>query len=777
MFVPNNQEFPQNPYLSSLEHKAESQIKPHQPVEPLGKRYVKYFWHPYSAIIAPAQSWVSKPAWRTTSHYMQASTLWRHHQNPTKLVGVRFGSQTRYATIDLDKGSDYHNNESIKGIKASLEDIGIVDIVPIQSSFSGGYHLIITFTSLQPTFNLACAIEQTLKDAGFIIRKGHLEIFPNVKPWGEDRIINYNAIRCPMQPGSGALLLNDDLQPISDDVSIFLDHCDRAARRQDLTKLKYACKKARKRHNRERYHKKASANVIEWRANWEEIIATGWTGRGQTNTILQILVGYGIVFLDLQGENLIQYALKTAISAPGYTQHCHHQHEIEARVRQWVECTIRHKWYTPYASYPERLLETFSATFADASATTHDKCGQACFVDPRSFTNIFDEACPHLSREGLALRDFGKEAKKPKDNVIPFDRRKAQNNHRSENAQRRIRWAVNALEWGEGLPCKSTERSKAISGEYKRQFNKTLSLETLHKHKYLWHPSSYIADPWAEKSNYGHIDNNTTSSTNQKAQNPYQTERYGHPPYMKVLCFPPAATAPQGLESAEVVEQTSVSQSDECVTQPAENVEIINYSNSPENDLNQSNNQLENSMTANILQSNSMTSNQDLLYPDSSGESPKKDKKNLSFVEDNGLDVISTPAVVPSSSSEIALNGYLEASEADLTPATVTPESSQEIANNAYLDASCRDAAADTDAKIEQLKRVTKQRLIALTKARVKVRQYCLSVGRIISGSERSHLEQIAKMQFYLDSGDEMLVAEAIAWAAANPGCLPLIFE
>ncbi|MBW4606835.1 MAG: hypothetical protein KME22_06320 [Hassallia sp. WJT32-NPBG1] len=733
MFSPENSD---NFASSNFPHFSAKKLKPHLPADSVGQRYVKYFWHPYSAIIAPAQSWVSKPAWRTTSHYMQASTLWRHHQNPTKLVGVRFGSQTRYATIDLDKGSDYHNNESVKGIKAALEDIGIVDIVPIQSSFSGGYHLIITFTSRKPTFNLACAIEQTLKDAGFIIRKGHLEIFPNVKPWGEDRIINYNAIRCPMQPGSGALLLNDDLQPISDDISIFLDHCDRAARRQDLTKLKYACKKARLRHNRERYHKKASANVIEWRANWEEIIATGWTGRGQTNTILQILVGYGIVFLDLQGENLIQYALKTAISAPGYTQHCRHQHEIEARVRQWVECTIRHKWYTPYASYPERLLNTFSATFADA------------------------------------LKSFGRLAKKPKDNVIPFDRRKAQNNHRSENAQRRIRWAVKALEWGEGLPCQSTERSKAISAEYKRQFNKTLSLETLHKHKYLWHPSSYIADPWAEKSNYGHIDNNTTLETNQKPQSPYQTERYGHSPYMKVFCLLSAAPAPGGLESAEVVEETSVSQSDECVTQPAENVEFINYSNSPENDLNQSNNQLENSVSSNILQSNSMTSNQDLLYSCSSGESPKSDKENLSVVEDNRLDIVSTPAVVPSSSSEIALNGYLEASGDNLTPALRTPESPRENANNAYLDVSCRDAAADTDARIEQLKRVTKLRLMALTKARAKVRQYCMTVGEIISGSERSHLEQIAKMQFYLDSGEEMLVAEAIAWAAANPGCL-----
>lgn len=122
-------------------------------------------------------------------------------------------------------------------------------------------------------------------------------------------------------------------------------------------------------------------------------------------------------------------------------------------------------------------------------------------------------------------------------------------------------------------------------------------------------------------------------------------------------------------------------------------------------------------------------------------------------------------------------NGYLDAPEADLTPAKVTPESPRQNANNSYLDASCRNATADTDARIEQLKRVTKLRLMALTKARAKVRQYCMTVGGIISASERSHLEQIAKMQFYLDSGDEMLVAEAQAWAAANPGFLPFSLE
>ncbi|MGM3309627.1 hypothetical protein ACSQ6I_27210, partial [Anabaena sp. WFMT] len=302
MYLPENADN----FAKPARRRQSQKNQPHQPASEIGKRYVTYFWHPWSAIIAPANNFLSKPAWRTEDYYLQPSELWRLHQNSDKLVGIRFADYTRYATIDIDTFSDYHNLEAYQTIKTALEDIGIVEIVPIQSSYSGGYHLIIPFTAKIPTFNLACALEQTLKDAGFNIRPGHIEIFPNPKPWGKDSITNYNAIRCPMQPESGALLLDEDLQPISHSVATFLDHCDFAASRQDLNKLRYACKKARKRHTKEQYRQKASIKIEEWQSNWEEIIATGWTGFGQTNTLLQIIVGYGIVFLDLQHEHLIE---------------------------------------------------------------------------------------------------------------------------------------------------------------------------------------------------------------------------------------------------------------------------------------------------------------------------------------------------------------------------------------------------------------------------------------------------------------------------------------
>ena len=515
-------EFPHNNTFLNKSSSRQGKIKPHLPADPVGKRYVKYFWHPFKAITAPHTGSGEKPAWRTENYYLQPSQLWEQHQNSEKLVGIRFGETTNFAVIDLDNGGDYHNDESIKQIKYALEDIGIVDIIPIQSSYSGGYHLIITFSFPQRTFDLACALETTLKDAGFVIRQGHLEIFPNAKPYGSKTVTNFNAIRCPMQPGSGALLLGDDLEPISDNVSTFLNFCDRSARQHDLTKLKRVAKKARKRITKERRRSKATVSVENWRCEWEKIIATGWTGFGQTNTYLQVVVGYGIVFLRLKYSELVKYAVETATNAPGYTEYCRHQHEIEARVREWVSCTINNKWYSPYASQPERPKGTFAATFRDASGAVVDPFPHRGEIDPVKL--------------------------KLENKVISLDGRKAENARRSREAQRRIRWVVQALEWGSGLDEGITDRLKAISREHKRQFNKTISRDTLRKYRHLWHPNFYISDPWAQNSqnldemgSNGHLEPQSDLEKNQNSQNPCEMGSNGHLPYMKVVKLLPGA--------------------------------------------------------------------------------------------------------------------------------------------------------------------------------------------------------------------------------------------
>ncbi len=725
-------DFENKPQLS-LSQSSKKKIKPHLPAESVGKRYVERFWHPFGAIIAPNQAeGDEKPAWRTIDYYLQPSQLWNLHQDKSKLVGLRFNDTTRYATIDLDLEGDYHNIESINRIKAALEDIGIVDIIILQSSFSGGYHLILTFASPLPTFALACALEITLRNAGFILRQGHLEIFPNTKPYSAKQITNYKAIRCPMQPGSGSFLLNDDLQPISDSVSIFLDYCDRAASRQDLTKLKRVANKAKKQISRERYRKQESADVAQWRANWEEIITTGWTGKGQTNTLLQIFVGYGIVFLDLESDKLVEFCVTTAINAPGYSQYCRHQHEIEARVQHWVESTIRNKWYSAYISYPERLLGTFANTFAEAIA-----------------------GIPSIH--------------KPKDNVIPFDRRKQQNWERSQQAQKRIQIVVKAIEWDRGLPAGATERGKAIRAEYKRCFHKTISQETLQKHLHLWHPTRYILDPWVENSlnpyqssNDGQFNSFQNLFAKQSVENSCQKQNDGHFYYMKVFCncLSLAADAPTGHLAVASFEEVAKSEGELFVPQVQDESEEIK--NSEELNLLQPkdlsltsgvNNSDKSLVSSNIIQLaenlNESTSDKDFKYLSTPSAAENYNNKNL---------LINSVSITPTAPT-----------------AAIVPFETSQKAEVSEQSTSSGDPAATL--ALSELKKLTKLRLQAASHAKRVAREYCLIARRLIGGRERERLEQSAKMQFYLDSGNKTLIAEANEWAAANPGCLPFSLE
>ncbi|MEA5598998.1 hypothetical protein [Rivularia sp. UHCC 0363] len=740
MYLP---EKPENNRFSSRPASDNKKLKPHSPADPVGKRYVQCFYHPHGAIVALTPCGEEKPAWRTISYYLQASTLWNYHQDPSKLVGIRFGNNTKFGVIDLDDGGDYHNPESVKKIQHALENIGITDIVPIQSSYSGGYHLIIPFSTQITTFSLACALEIALRKAGLSIRQGHLEVFPNAKPYGSNTVTNYNAIRCPMQPHSGALLLDDDLEPIGDSVEVFLDHCDRASCRQDLTKLKRFARKARKTITKERYSKFYSKDALSWRTDWEEIIATGWTGKGQTNTYLQILVGYGIVFLGLEYSELVKYALEVATNAPGYTEYCGHQHEIEARVRQWAKNSINNKWYSEYASYPERPRETFAATFAEIIAG-------------------------------------GGNTRKPKtkDNVIPFDRRKAQSEQRSQEAQRRIRWSVKALEWSTGLPEGITDRTLAISAEYKRSFGKTISRETLRKYLHLWHPNFYVEDPWAENSSnacqtdkYGYFNQQISVDQNKNAQNPSQMGEYGYFSYMKVLCLPPADASPQGESSA-----SEVSDQVECVEVESPEIENVNIFN---NSNNQPNSEIENPEIENCFDNSNNELNPEIENSENL-ENPEiiENVNNLNNFNDSNNESNNS-----NDSSECLNNFKPIENNSDKYSKYPHGCGAAENGDNKNLSinldrADCTvPSSSSVPPEVEELKRATRLRLKALFDAQKAVRTYCVITGRLLLGQERSRLEQIAKYQFYMDSGCSVLVAEAEAWAAVNPGCLPFSLQ
>jgi len=325
------------------------------PADPLGQRLYDLFGRQlWDFIEAPAPPPGKKPDWLTVTDYqLRPRILWQRWQDPDTLIGVRFDSETYYALIDIDVESPHCNPEAIADIRAALETIGLTRTILLRSSSSNGLHLYIPLPELIKTFDLAVAIEECLQAQGYAIAKGTLEIFPNPKTFGVERIILYNGHRLPLQPGTGSCLLDDDLNPIGDSLEQFFTLWDTAAAQQDLDELRHALKIGRdNRRKKPRLKRSESRKAEAWREDMEAEIAAGWSGPGQTNHLLKTIACHGHVFLELKGDDLIAHTLELATHLPGYQQYCQHQQHIERRVKAW--CRSVQNYYWPYGDEPKR---------------------------------------------------------------------------------------------------------------------------------------------------------------------------------------------------------------------------------------------------------------------------------------------------------------------------------------------------------------------------------------------------------------------------------------
>ncbi len=495
---------------------------PPLPADPVGQRFLHYFNHPWNFIFAPTPAAGERPDWVTENAYpLEPRNLWQQFLNPRLLLGLRFGQRTRYIVLDLDRGSAYHPANDLiayRSLLVSLEEIGLVRPVVCTSSSSGGLHIYFFFESELPSFDLAKCIWLTLTDAGFQVRSGQIELFPNAKAYKKDAPSNYNAHRLPLQAGSD--LLDADLEPVSNDIGHFLDAADNSAAGQDLAELEQAIALAKKRKGD--YRPGASNRAEAWKQDLEQRIGEGWTGSGQTNALLKDFACYGRVWLALEGEALSDYVVATAQAAPGYQQWCDHQHEIRRRAAEWSRCCLG--FYVPYCGYPNRqspYKEQFGGT---------------------------DNA---------------------NNNIVAFQRFDP-NAERHQKTFERIRLVVAHLKAAGMLPATATARSSAIIATSKELHGIGVSHSTLRQPDYLplWHPKSERAgviacqppvsavvlgqespidpDPWLE------VESPEPAPVQADARN------YTLPPHMKVLCLPQASAVPQSTADAKVLNQGGV---------------------------------------------------------------------------------------------------------------------------------------------------------------------------------------------------------------------------
>ncbi|MGI2904762.1 hypothetical protein [Tolypothrix sp. VBCCA 56010] len=507
MIVPERQE-PTNSEPVNPQNQPQIQIV--QGVLPdslLGQKFLEYFHHPWHFINAPTPPAGERPKWTTETRYpLQPRNLWSLYQNPDQLLGLRFGTETNYLLLDADVGGNNHpanSLENFKAVLAAMEDIGLCRPVIIQSSFSTGIHIYYFFKNKRNSFYLAVAVFLALLQKGISIKDGHLEQFPNTKPYGTDKPTDFKAHRLPLQPGS--FILDKELQPYSNNLEDFLDAAEWSASGQDDAALDQAIAHAKTQAKKLFPKPKPGKGATLWKLHLEEIFQMGWTGFHQTNQLLKHMGCYGIVFLSLKGEELVDFMVKTSQAAPGYRTWCRHQHEIRQRARDRARSC--EKYYTPYPSIPNRLC-TYRQQFGDVN------------------------------------------------NVVPF----CPNLERHQKTLDRIAKVISTLKEQGNFPNSVADRAKAIIAASKAIYGVGGSQTTLHKPEYLalWHPAHepaaveesvnaplvkvsdcqkpekypQLPDPWLEDIE--------PQSLSQQAIQRDNSAIYTPPPIMKVLYLPQA---------------------------------------------------------------------------------------------------------------------------------------------------------------------------------------------------------------------------------------------
>lgn len=113
--------------------------------------------------------------------------------------GCAWAHKTRFAVLDVDQGSKYHNPKELQ-LLASKLSAGGLSLIPYQSSATGGWHLYLFFEDWQDSDEVKDLLKSWLKVNDYEIKGGTLEVFPSG-----------NGLRLPLQAGFAWLDANGQL--------------------------------------------------------------------------------------------------------------------------------------------------------------------------------------------------------------------------------------------------------------------------------------------------------------------------------------------------------------------------------------------------------------------------------------------------------------------------------------------------------------------------------------------------------------------------------------
>jgi hypothetical protein len=437
------------------------------PLTETGQRLATLFPNGWDWIYSDRPKLGTKPEWETIKKFPLAPVeLWSLHQDESCIIGIRPDKGTRWGILDIDITSAYHPNndpDALSKIRSTLEDIGIVRTLLSQSSHSGGLHLYLPLPEIISSYGLAVALKLHLSAAGFKLRSGQLEIFPNVKRYIPQGYSLYNGVRLPFQPNTGFLCLDNDLTPLPWNLDDWLNAFDLAASAQDLPLLKRQIADAKLNHRIRKGDR--TPQSLE---SWSERIAQeklGWSGPGETNEKLKAIACEARVFMGMDSEEQIaDYIEHTAQSTPGFREHSSHQKDLKQRSRDIASWAIKYYW--PLG--------------------------------------------------GPSSRETGYHG--PQKSIADFSYHQA----KREAAQHRIREAIAQLQQTNALPATATARAKAIVSIAK--VSQHTLYKTINKP--LWHPEEFPAlaptkqaEPQSEQG-ITHQELKTEQNENQKAPDP-----------------------------------------------------------------------------------------------------------------------------------------------------------------------------------------------------------------------------------------------------------------
>ena len=315
--------------------------------------------------------------WETRQSITPPRNLFDLYQDPKKIVGLRFGILTFLLLLDLDAGSPYHpdvNRAEFNRLLLTLEQMGLARYVIIRSSHSGGLHLLMASKEPLPSWMSAKTLYVFLAQAGFNIANGILEIFPHCKQFNPNSPTSYHGIRLPLQPDSGSMVLDPvTLEPIHADLKRLVQELKHDAEHQDLETFKKLMRIAYEdfRIDHKGRVKAQTGKAQEWLNDMLLRIGVGFTESGQTNDLILEVGKVVYVFRKGKGEEAVKAMAEWVQNLPGYTEHCHHQHEIERRCREWYNCIT--KLYYPYdGQFRERLGLDYGGTIQAIAAKLED---------------------------------------------------------------------------------------------------------------------------------------------------------------------------------------------------------------------------------------------------------------------------------------------------------------------------------------------------------------------------------------------------------------------